>query len=43
MSEELTTLTKEVEKSRKASREMGSRLEKGLSEQDSFVDKVAII
>ncbi|CEQ41510.1 SPOSA6832_03229, partial [Sporobolomyces salmonicolor] len=39
MSEELVTLGKEVEKNRKASKELGSRLERGLMEQETLVDK----
>ncbi|GEM12854.1 rho GTPase-activating protein [Rhodotorula toruloides] len=40
MGDELATLGKEVEKSRKATKELGARLEKGLQEQESLVDKV---
>lgn len=40
MSEELTTLGKEVEKHRKTSKELGTRLERGLAEQEALVDKV---
>lgn len=40
MSEELTTLGKEVEKHRKTSKELGGRLERGLLEQEGLVDKV---
>ncbi|GAA5877508.1 hypothetical protein JCM1840_003876 [Sporobolomyces johnsonii] len=39
MSEELVTLGKEVDKNRKASKELGSRLERGLMEQENLVDK----
>ncbi|KAM0749509.1 RhoGAP-domain-containing protein [Meredithblackwellia eburnea MCA 4105] len=39
MGEELLGITKEVEKSRKANKELGTRLERGLAEQDTLVDK----
>ncbi|ORY69440.1 hypothetical protein BCR35DRAFT_269703 [Leucosporidium creatinivorum] len=39
MSDELTTLGKEVEKHRRSSKELGTRLEKGLAEQEGLVDK----
>ncbi|KAM0786281.1 hypothetical protein ACM66B_001761 [Microbotryomycetes sp. NB124-2] len=39
ISDELSTLGKEVEKIRKASKEHGARLERGLTEQDSLVEK----
>jgi Rho GTPase-activating protein RGD1 len=41
MSEELTTLGKEVEKHRRSSKDLGTRLEKGLAEQEGLVDKVS--
>ena len=40
MSEELVTITREADKTRKANKELGNRLEKGLSEQESLVEKV---
>ena len=42
MSEELTSLGKEVEKHRKTSKELGGRLERGLQEQEGLVDKVSL-
>lgn len=42
MSEELSTLSREVEKVRKSSKELGSRLERNLNEQDGLVEKVCI-
>ncbi|BGO95571.1 hypothetical protein NBRC10512_007828 [Rhodotorula toruloides] len=42
MSDELATVGKEVDKSRKATKELGARLEKGLQEQESLVDKARI-
>lgn len=39
MSEELLTLSKEVEKNRKASKDLGTRLERGLAEQEGLVEK----
>lgn len=39
MSEELLILSKEVEKNRKVSKDLGTRLERGLVEQDNIVDK----
>ncbi|GJN90452.1 hypothetical protein Rhopal_003463-T1 [Rhodotorula paludigena] len=39
MSDELAVLGKEVEKSRKATKDLGARLEKGLQEQEGLVDK----
>ncbi|KAK4050229.1 Rho GTPase-activating protein [Microbotryomycetes sp. JL201] len=39
ISDELSTLGKEVDKVRKASKEHGARLERGLAEQDSLVEK----
>ena len=39
MSDELIVLGKEVEKNRKASKDLGTRLERGLAEQESLVDK----
>lgn len=41
MSEELLTLGKEVEKHRRSSKDLGTRLEKGLAEQEGLVDKVS--
>lgn len=43
MSDELIILAKEVERSRKSSRELGVRLEKNLAEQEYLVDKVSHI
>lgn len=40
MADELAVLGKEVEKSRKATKDLGTRLEKGLQEQEGLVDKV---
>lgn len=40
MSDELNTLAKEADRNRKASKELGARLERGLAEQDALVDKV---
>jgi len=40
MSEELSTLSREVDKVRKSSKEIGTRLERGLNEQESLVEKV---
>lgn len=40
MSDELIVLGKEVEKNRKTSKDLGTRLERGLAEQESLVDKV---
>lgn len=40
ISEELLTLSREVDKARKLGREFGSKLERGLQEQDTLVDKV---
>ncbi|BGP41630.1 Rho GTPase-activating protein [Rhodotorula kratochvilovae] len=42
MSDELAVLGKEVEKSRKATKDLGARLEKGLQEQEGLVDKARI-
>ncbi|GAA5912316.1 uncharacterized protein JCM6883_003323 [Sporobolomyces salmoneus] len=39
MSEELSTLSREIEKVRKTSKEMGGRLERGLNEQEGLVEK----
>ncbi|GAA6053119.1 hypothetical protein JCM3770_002862 [Rhodotorula araucariae] len=39
MSDELAVLGKEVEKNRKATKDLGARLEKGLQEQEGLVDK----
>jgi len=39
MAEELVTLAREVDKSRKVSKDLGTRLEKGLLEQETLVDK----
>ncbi|GAA5933758.1 uncharacterized protein JCM15063_001410 [Sporobolomyces koalae] len=39
MAEELSTLNKEVDRIRKSSKDLGTRLERGLSEQDAMVDK----
>ncbi|SGZ20426.1 BQ5605_C021g09275 [Microbotryum silenes-dioicae] len=39
MSDELALLGKEVDKNRKSSKELGTRLERGLAEQESLVDK----
>ncbi|GAA5884654.1 hypothetical protein JCM3774_002549 [Rhodotorula dairenensis] len=39
MSDELTMLGKEVDKNRKAAKELASKLEKGLQEQDALVDR----
>lgn len=40
MADELAVLGKEVDKSRKATKDLGARLEKGLQEQEGLVDKV---
>lgn len=40
ISEELLNLSREVEKARKSGKDLGSKLERGLQEQDSLVDKV---
>ena len=42
MSDELGVLGKEVEKSRKASKDLGTRLERGLGELEAGVDKVSL-
>ncbi|GAA5852509.1 hypothetical protein JCM9279_003479 [Rhodotorula babjevae] len=39
MADELAVLGKEVDKSRKATKDLGARLEKGLQEQEGLVDK----
>ncbi|SCV74859.1 BQ2448_7888 [Microbotryum intermedium] len=39
MSDELAALGKEIDKNRKSSKELGTRLERGLAEQESLVDK----
>ncbi|KAL8279078.1 hypothetical protein RQP46_008536 [Phenoliferia psychrophenolica] len=39
MGEELIGITKEVDKNRKATKDLGTRLERGLAEQESLVDK----
>lgn len=39
MSDELVQLGKEVEKNRKSSKDLGTRLERGLAEQEALVDK----
>lgn len=41
MSDELIVLGKEVEKNRKASKDVGTRLERGLAEQEALVEKVS--
>lgn len=41
ISDELTNLGKEVDKSRKTTKELGTKLERGLSEQEGLVDKVS--
>jgi hypothetical protein len=43
MSDELGVLGKETEKVRKATKELGTRLERGLQEQETMVDKVRCI
>lgn len=43
MSDELVVLGKEVEKNRKSSKDLGTRLERGLAEQEASVDKVGIL
>lgn len=40
MGEELLGINKEVEKNRKATKDLGTRLERGLAEQEALVDKV---
>lgn len=40
MSDELNALGKEVDKNRKAAKELASKLEKGLQEQEALVDRV---
>lgn len=40
MSDELAVLGKETDKVRKATKELGTRLERGLQEQETLVDKV---
>jgi len=40
MSDELSVLGKEVEKTRKSGKELGTRLERGLNEQEGLVEKV---
>lgn len=40
MSDELTALGKEVDKNRKSAKELASKLEKGLQEQEALVDRV---
>lgn len=42
MSDELTALGKEVDKNRKAAKELASKLEKGLQEQEALVDRVRL-
>ncbi|GAA6024372.1 hypothetical protein JCM11491_001109 [Sporobolomyces phaffii] len=42
MSEELSTLSREVDKTRKSSKELGQRLERSLHEQEQLVDKARV-
>lgn len=42
MSDELGVLGKETEKVRKATKDLGTRLERGLQEQENMVDKVRL-
>lgn len=42
MSDELTALGKEVDKNRKAAKELASKLEKGLQEQEALVDRARV-
>lgn len=41
MSDDLVLLGKEVDKNRKSSKDLGTRLERGLTEQENLVDKVS--
>lgn len=43
MSEELLGISKDVDRTRKGTRDLGVRLERGLSEQDTLVDKVCFL
>ncbi|KAK4700938.1 Rho GTPase-activating protein RGD1, partial [Phenoliferia sp. Uapishka_3] len=42
MGDELGGINREVEKNRKSSRDLGTRLERGLSEQEALVDKARV-
>lgn len=42
MSDELTALGKEVDKNRKSAKELASKLEKGLQEQEALVDRARV-
>lgn len=42
MSDELSVLGKEVEKTRKSGKELGTRLERGLNEQEGLVEKARV-